>query len=246
MMSNPGLEQRSLGRAAHEGCVGARFQPHTSGRRAFVTGATAALITAKLMKPSRVCVLVAQSLRGTRAGLARLMRWVAPMRTSTLPANVVPYERWFSRRHDAPAGGSALRLWVLACLDDRLLLDDALGSRADAPAGGIDAHCYRNPGGVATDDALRSAMLSCHYFGTKEIVILQHTQCGASSSERGLGDADVICQRTVEVFRSHPFIPQEVTVSGWIWEIETRHLRPPRLERAAASADASLGREHRW
>ncbi|MCL4322645.1 MAG: carbonic anhydrase [Deltaproteobacteria bacterium] len=67
-------------------------------------------------------------------------------------------------------------------MDERLPVDEALGIHVDSPAGAGDAHCFRNAGGIATDDAIRSAMLTCNFFGTKEIVILEHTQCGMLSA----------------------------------------------------------------
>jgi len=67
-------------------------------------------------------------------------------------------------------------------MDERLPVDEALGIHVDTPAGHGDAHCFRNAGGIVTDDAIRSAMLTCNFFGTKEIVIVQHTQCGMLSA----------------------------------------------------------------
>ena len=77
-------------------------------------------------------------------------------------------------------------------MDERLPVDEALGIRVDTPAGGGDAHCFRDAGGIVTDDAFRSAMLTCSFFGTREVVIVQHTQCGmlsanAADLERALG-----------------------------------------------------------
>ncbi|HKJ87187.1 MAG TPA: carbonic anhydrase [Gammaproteobacteria bacterium] len=155
------------------------------------------------------------------------------------------------------------RLWVCACMDERLPVDDALGIRGDHG----DAHVFRNAGGVITDDAIRSAMLTCNFFGTEEIVIINHTECGMMSAhtdtlvnafkEKGVDtdnlqidpatpelklekgafgkwirmfdnqSVDDICAAQVEYVRSHPLIPDHVTVSGWIWEVETGHLRPP-------------------
>ena len=74
------------------------------------------------------------------------------------------------------------RLWVLACMDERLPVDEALGIRADSPVGGGDAHLFRNAGGIVTDDAIRSAMLTINFFGTREIIVLQHTGCGMLSA----------------------------------------------------------------
>jgi carbonic anhydrase len=41
---------------------------------------------------------------------------------------------------------------------------------------------FRNAGGLITDDAIRSAMLTCQFFGTEEIVIINHTECGMMSA----------------------------------------------------------------
>jgi len=45
-----------------------------------------------------------------------------------------------------------------------------------------------------------------------------------------MDDVDQTCMKTVEAFRNHPLIPKDVTVSGWIWEVETRRLRAPTLD----------------
>ena len=182
-----------------------------------------------------------------------------------LERRVAETERWEIRRQFGPDGPNMRRLWVLACMDERLPVDEALGIRADGPIRGGDAHLFRNAGGYVTDDAIRSAMLTCHFFGTKEIVILQHTGCGTLSAnahdlekalrnkgidvdnlildptlpelklEKGafakwLGmtdDVDETCIKTVEVFRNHPLIPKDITISGWVWETEFRRLRAP-------------------
>ncbi|NJK48162.1 carbonic anhydrase [Candidatus Gracilibacteria bacterium] len=64
------------------------------------------------------------------------------------------------------------RLWVLACMDERLPVEKALG------IGEGDAHIFRNAGGLVTDDAIRSAMLTTQFFGTQEIIVINHTECG--------------------------------------------------------------------
>ncbi len=99
-----------------------------------------------------------------------------------LGTRVAAYDHWAQRRRHGPAGHNNLKLWVLACMDERLPIDEALGIHVDTPAGHGDAHCFRNAGGIVTDDAIRSAMLTCNFFGTKEIVIVQHTQCGMLSA----------------------------------------------------------------
>lgn len=184
------------------------------------------------------------------------------------------------------------RLWVLACMDERLPVDEALGIRADTPVGGGDAHLFRNAGGIVTDDAIRSAMLTINFFGTKEIVVLQHTGCGMLSANgndlekalRGKGidvdnvpidsslaeltlqkgafakwigmmdDVDQTCIKCVELLKSHPLIPDDITISGWIWETEFRRLRAPttdiearaRTQYSAASMGVSGSQPPRW
>lgn len=185
-----------------------------------------------------------------------------------LEDRVAQYDHWAARRRYGPDGANNRRLWVLACMDERLPVDEALGIRVDTPTGGGDAHCFRNAGGIVTDDAIRSAMLTCNFFGTKEIVIVQHTQCGmlsanAADLEKALrakgvdpdklsidptlpeltlapgafakwigmmDDVDQSCMKTIEAFKNHPLIPKDVTVSGWVWEVETRRLRAPTLD----------------
>ncbi|MGE3284467.1 MAG: beta-class carbonic anhydrase [Pseudonocardia sp.] len=182
-----------------------------------------------------------------------------------LSQRVAAYDHWATRRRFGPEGANDRRLWVLACMDERLPVDEALGIHVDSPVGHGDAHCFRNAGGIVTDDAIRSAMLTCNFFGTNEIVIVQHTQCGMLSAhasdleqsfrDKGIDtdnitldptlpeltlkagafskwigmmdDVDESCMRTVEAFKSHPLIPDHVVVSGWVWEVETRRLRPP-------------------
>jgi carbonic anhydrase len=182
-----------------------------------------------------------------------------------LTAKVEAYDHWATRRRFGPGGHNDRSLWVLACMDERLPVDEALGIRVDSPAGGGDAHCFRNAGGIITDDAIRSAMLTTNFFGTTEIVIVQHTQCGMLSAnakdleahfkDKGIDtdelvldptlpelkldkggfakwigmmdDVDETLLKTIEAFEKHPLIPDNVTVSGWVWEVETRRLRKP-------------------
>ena len=182
-----------------------------------------------------------------------------------LEGRIKAYDHWATRRRYGDKGPNNRKLWVLACMDERLPIDEALGIHVDTPAGGGDAHCFRNAGGIVTDDAIRSAMLTCNFFGTEEIVVVQHTQCGmlsanaadleAALAKKGvdiahltldptlpelkldagafakwigmMDDVDQTCLKTVETIRNHPLIPKNVTVSGWVWEVETRRLRAP-------------------
>src|ERR1700738_5541315 len=61
---------------------------------------------------------------------------------------------------------------VLACMDARLDVHNILGLEEG------EAHVIRNAGGVATDDAIRSLVISQRLLGTEEIILIHHTDCG--------------------------------------------------------------------
>lgn len=199
-----------------------------------------------------------------------------------LTAKVIEYEHWAKRRRFGRFGHTDRKLWVLACMDERLPINEALGINVDSPVAHGDAHCFRNAGGIVTDDAIRSAMLSTNFFGTTEIVIVQHTQCGMLSAnawdleayfkakgidtdqpildptlpelklDRGAfakwigmtDDVDEALLKTIEVFENHPLIPDEVTISGWVWEVETRRLRPPTRDPARRARTDATARDY--
>ena len=66
----------------------------------------------------------------------------------------------------------AKRVAVLACMDARLDVEDLLGLQTG------EAHIIRNAGGVVTDDAIRSLVISHHLLNTNEIILIHHTRCG--------------------------------------------------------------------
>ena len=61
---------------------------------------------------------------------------------------------------------------VLSCMDSRILFEHCLGLRPG------DAHMIRNAGGIATEDAIRSLLVSHHLLDTQEFIIINHTDCG--------------------------------------------------------------------
>src|SRR6058998_4438458 len=70
------------------------------------------------------------------------------------------------------------RRWaIVACMDARLTVEEATG------IGTGDAHIIRNAGGLATDDAIRSLVISTHLLGTNEFAIIEHTGCGMLTFE---------------------------------------------------------------
>ncbi|GAB4239939.1 MAG: carbonic anhydrase [Acidobacteriota bacterium] len=84
------------------------------------------------------------------------------------------WENWVFRRQKGIPNNK--RLFVLACMDERLPVEQVLGLEPG------DAHVYRNAGGLVTDDVIRSAALTTNFFNTEEIIVVTHTECGMLSA----------------------------------------------------------------
>ena len=80
------------------------------------------------------------------------------------------------------------KLAVLACMDARLTVEDVLGLRTG------DAHIIRNAGGLASDDALRSLVISQRLLGTEEVIVLEHTGCGMLTFDDDEVRADIAAE----------------------------------------------------
>lgn len=95
------------------------------------------------------------------------------------------------------------KLFVLACMDERLPVHEALGLENG------DAHIFRNAGGLVTDDVIRSAMLSTQFSGTKEIIIINHTECGLMMNS-GEHIAQLLRVRNVDIDNAllNPALPE--------------------------------------
>ncbi len=127
---------------------------------------------------------------------------------------------------------------ILACMDARIDPAKVLGLREG------DAHVIRNAGGVASDDALRSLIISQRLLGTEEIILIHHTGCGMETftddsvkeqifEETGIRpsfaleafpqvDADV--KQTAARIRANPFVPSK-NIRGFVYEVESGRLR---------------------
>lgn len=135
----------------------------------------------------------------------------------------------------APLTGIA----ILTCMDARIDVEDALGLRVG------DAHIIRNAGALASEDAIRSLIVSQQLLGTREVVVIAHTRCGlhgadedairqriedstGSTTEMGLGsftDLDAMVREQVEILQDEPAL-LETPIHGLIYEVETGRLRP--------------------
>lgn len=136
----------------------------------------------------------------------------------------------------------AKKLAIIACMDARLTVEQILGLQTG------DAHIIRNAGGIVTDDALRSLIISNHLLGTKEILVINHTDCGmltfkdqdlrdkliaqtgvdatAPAHFHTFNDLAENVRRQVSRVKSHPWIPKEITVRGLIYDVKTGQLNP--------------------
>jgi len=132
-----------------------------------------------------------------------------------------------------------LKLAVVACMDSRLDTFAMLGLELG------DAHIMRNAGGVVTDDVIRSLTISQRKLGTREIILIHHTDCGAltftddelrdqlfeetglkpSWSPESFKDLDADLRQSIERVRSNAFIPHTDKVRGFVFDVHTGALR---------------------
>jgi carbonic anhydrase len=132
----------------------------------------------------------------------------------------------------------AKHIAVLACMDARLDVHKILGLQEG------DAHVIRNAGGVATDDAIRSLVISQRLLGTKEIVLIHHTDCGMLTfkddqvkgqieSEVGIrpafaleafADLEQDVKQSIARIKASPFIPNKSSVRGFVYDVRTGRL----------------------
>ena len=134
-----------------------------------------------------------------------------------------------------PARGVA----VVACMDARLDVHKILGLNEG------DAHVIRNAGGVITDDEIRSLTISQRLLGTREIILIHHTDCGMLTfsdeelkaqiheevgmkphfSMESFSDLEEDVRQSIRRIQASPFIPHKESVRGFVYEVETGRLR---------------------
>lgn len=148
-----------------------------------------------------------------------------------------------ARRFDAAVPGvPTRRLTVITCMDCRIDVPAMLGLRPG------EVHILRNAGGIVTDDVLRSIVLSQHALGTREVMVIQHTDCGLSKatddevaaqirSTTGaeppwpLGtftDVDESVRAGVERLRSSTLLVERGHIRGFVFDVADGTLREVR------------------
>lgn len=145
----------------------------------------------------------------------------------------------YVRAHDAGVSGKPTRhVAVVACMDSRLNVPALLG------LGDGEAHVLRNAGGVVTDDVVRSLALSQRLLGTREIMLIHHTDCGMQKTTEDKfkseveGDTGIRPPWAVETFSDaeqdvrqsigrltlSPFIPHRDAIRGFVFDVATGKL----------------------
>ena len=152
----------------------------------------------------------------------------------------------FARNNEAYAlthvGGlpaqPARHVAVVACMDSRMRIFALLGLRDG------EAHVIRNAGGVITDDVVRSLAISQRLLGTREIMLIHHTDCGmqkiteegfkaAVEAETGIrphwavesfSDAEQDVRQSIGRLKASPFIPHKDAIRGFVFDVDTGKL----------------------
>jgi carbonic anhydrase len=157
--------------------------------------------------------------------------------TDELLQNAADYAKSFDKG-DLPLP-PAKKVAVLACMDARVAPMRVLGLEEG------DAHVIRNAGGVLSDDAIRSLAISQNLLGTEEIILLHHTDCGMLTFtddqfrdrlEQDVGaapswpvhtfsDLEGDVRESIRRIKESPFIPNNGSVRGFVYEVETGKLR---------------------
>jgi carbonic anhydrase len=153
--------------------------------------------------------------------------------TDELIANNIEYAAAFSDDH-LPVAPSR-QLAIVACMDSRMDIFEILGLAHG------EAHVIRNAGGVITDDVIRSLCLSQRYLGTREVILLHHTDCGLqrvtedafkAQLEEELGvkpgwslesfnDPFDDTAQSIRRLQQTPFVPHKEHVRGFVYDVDT-------------------------
>ncbi|MEU9559941.1 beta-class carbonic anhydrase [Streptomyces fumanus] len=155
--------------------------------------------------------------------------------TDDLLANNARYAETFSGPLPLPP---SRQLAVVACMDARLNVYALLGLNDG------EAHVIRNAGGVVTQDEIRSLAISQRLLGTKEIILIHHTDCGmltftddefkdAVQKDTGIRppwaaeafpDLEEDVRQSVSRIKADPFVVHKDRVRGFVFDVATGRL----------------------
>jgi carbonic anhydrase len=116
-----------------------------------------------------------------------------------------------------------------------------------------DAHVIRNAGGVVTEDAIRSLVISQRLLGTEEIVLIHHTDCGMLTFKddevkrqiqqdtgvrppfalEAFADLEEDVRQSVARIEASPFIPRKSSVRGFVYDVHTGRLNEVKVPTAS-------------
>jgi carbonic anhydrase len=153
-----------------------------------------------------------------------------------LLANNARYAKGFSQGGLPMPPGKQIA--IVACMDARLETGALLGLQEG------DAHVIRNAGGVVTDDVIRSLTISQRLLGTREIMLIHHTDCGMMTftddalkaeieKETGVRPAfameafpevEADLRQSIARIHASPFVVHKDAVRGFVYEVETGRL----------------------
>jgi len=150
-------------------------------------------------------------------------------------ANNARYAQTFSGPLPMPPSAHVA---VVACMDARLNVYGALGLKEG------EAHVIRNAGGVVTDDQIRSLAISQRLLGTREIVLIHHTDCGMLTfrddefkrsiqdetgikppwSAEAFSDLDEDVRQSMARIKASPFVPHKDQIRGFVFDVASGKL----------------------
>jgi carbonic anhydrase len=150
-------------------------------------------------------------------------------------ANNARYAQTFSGPLPLPPSAHVA---VVACMDARLNVYGVLGLQEG------EAHVIRNAGGVVTDDQIRSLAISQRLLGTREIILIHHTDCGMLTfgddefkrsiqdetgikphwSAEAFSDLDEDVRQSMARIKASPFIPHKDQIRGFVFDVATGKL----------------------
>lgn len=141
------------------------------------------------------------------------------------------------------------KLAIVACMDARLTVEQFLGLKTG------DAHIIRNAGGLVTEDAVRSLIISTQLLGTRTIYVIQHTDCGMLTFQdhelrerlhketghdtshlhfHAFSNPEQSIKQQLRRIREIPFLPGDIEVHGFLYDV-----RSGRLQEIAEAEDSA-------